>query len=75
MTDPRDMTTGEAEAWRLGWEAARDAACAVIQRRSDANAVSTVSRDASSNHIEAEDILAAIRAMQPPAQVGKGAGE
>jgi hypothetical protein len=29
MTDPRDMTTGEAEAFRRGWEAAREAIAAL----------------------------------------------
>jgi hypothetical protein len=31
MTDPRDMTTGEAAAWRAGWRAAIEKALAMCE--------------------------------------------
>jgi hypothetical protein len=56
----QDMTTGEAEAWRQGWEAAREGAaervCAALPDWRDRIAFADV--------IEAQ--AAAIRAMEPP---------
>ena len=62
MTDLRDMTTGEAAAWRAGWEAAR-------------SAIKHAVADALPDDADYARVMAAIRAMQPPAPTGKGAGE
>jgi hypothetical protein len=56
--NPREMTTGEAEAWRQGWLAAQKAAAAAVKREGERWAWSAAEY--------AEAAAAVIDAMQPP---------
>lgn len=60
MTDPREMTTGEADAWRAGWEAAREAFVAWLL--ADAEDWRGFTEEVNA----LERATAAIRAMEPP---------
>jgi hypothetical protein len=61
--NPREMTTGEAEAFRRGWEAAREAAAKVAEAE-EWRLARAEERDAEWSACTIKD---AIRAMEPPA--------
>ena len=77
--DPRDMTTGEADAWR----AARDAAAKLVAM--EGIAATSQMQDAEPDSPDmvynqgradaASRLHAAIRAMQPPERASKGETE
>lgn len=58
MTDLREMTTGEAAAWRAGFEAAREAAAQFLLAKRTQHGTRY------DGALTAE--AAAIRAMEPP---------
>lgn len=58
-----DMTTGEAEAWRAGWRAAREAAFRNLKAQQDEYA-----QDGFRSDVELVRMIRdAIRFMEPPA--------
>jgi len=76
--DMGDMTTGEAEAWRAGWRAAREAAMNIARKAEHNCQLAAVAEwgysdsPAIRTRIEARGgeagrIAAAIRVMEPPA--------
>jgi hypothetical protein len=60
--NPRDMTTGEAEAWRAGWRAACEAMAERLYQRGKEWAKDGFPRDAEALWQASDD----ARAMQPP---------
>lgn len=76
---PRDMTTGEAEAWRKGWEAARAAAAMRAAMEGVAGSCQAEEAEPDSPGAAYQQgradaalrIVKAIRAMDPSAREGE----